>query len=198
MDTQPLSKLCSALVKAQAAMHPVMRDAKNPHFKSAYATLDATLKAILPPLHANGLCLIQRTEESDDGVTVESLFVHESGETMSAGKLHFPAAKQDPQGYASALTYARRNSALAAAGLAPTDDDGEAAMKVARNPLEQATGNLNQHQLIAIKNAAVEAGINLERITARFKVEALGEIPATKYASIMAQLTKARVEKVAA
>jgi hypothetical protein len=62
-------------------------------------------------------------------VIVETVFVHESGETFSAGKLHVPAAKQDPQGYGSALTYARRYSLMAACGIAPEDDDGNAATK---------------------------------------------------------------------
>jgi hypothetical protein len=49
---------------------------------------------------------------------------------LSAGKLHVPAAKHDPQGYGSALTYARRYSLMAACGIAPEDDDGNAATKV--------------------------------------------------------------------
>jgi hypothetical protein len=57
------------------------------------------------------------------------VFVHESGEQLSAGILSVPAAKQDPQGYGSALTYARRYSLMAACGIAPEDDDGNAASK---------------------------------------------------------------------
>ena len=38
-----------------------------------------------------------------------------------------PASKQDPQGYGSALTYARRYSLMACVGIAPEDDDGNAA-----------------------------------------------------------------------
>ena len=74
--------------------------------------------------------MIQRTSEDNTGVTVETVFVHESGEMMECGKLHVPASKQDPQGYGSALTYARRYSLMAAAGIAPEDDDGNAASKV--------------------------------------------------------------------
>jgi hypothetical protein len=48
---------------------------------------------------------------------------------MECGLLHVPAAKQDPQGYGSALTYARRYSLLAATGLAPEDDDGNSASR---------------------------------------------------------------------
>jgi len=72
---------------------------------------------------------VQIPHECESGVTVETLFIHESGETLSAGKLHVPATKQDAQGYGSALTYARRYSLMAACGIAPEDDDGNAATK---------------------------------------------------------------------
>jgi hypothetical protein len=65
---------------------------------------------------------------------VETVFVHESGEVIDCGLLHVPASKQDPQGYGSALTYARRYSLLAATGLAPEDDDGNHATAVSRLP----------------------------------------------------------------
>jgi len=55
--------------------------------------------------------------------------VHESGEMLECGIVHFPAVKKDPQGYASALTYARRYSLMASCGIAPEDDDGNAASK---------------------------------------------------------------------
>jgi len=54
--------------------------------------------------------------------------------------LHVPSAKNDPQGYGSALTYARRYSLMAACGIAPEDDDGNAASKTpakAAKPAEQ-------------------------------------------------------------
>jgi hypothetical protein len=60
---------------------------------------------------------------------VETVFVHESGEMLECGIVHFPAVKKDPQGYASALTYARRYSLMASCGIAPEDDDGNAASK---------------------------------------------------------------------
>jgi hypothetical protein len=67
------------------------------------------------------------------------VFIHESGEQISAGKLHVPASKQDAQGYGSALTYARRYALMAACGIAPEDDDGNAATrpKQAEKPVEK-------------------------------------------------------------
>jgi len=55
--------------------------------------------------------------------------LHESGEQMSGGVIHVTADKQTPQGYGSALTYARRYSIMAATGIAPEDDDGNAGTK---------------------------------------------------------------------
>lgn len=122
-----MKNIATALVKAQRAFGPALKSSSNPHFKSKYADLAACVEAVIEGLNSNGIALVQAQHESDNGVTVETIFVHESGETFSAGKLHVPAAKQDPQGYGSALTYARRYSLMAACGIAPEDDDGNAA-----------------------------------------------------------------------
>ena len=126
-----MQKIAAALVKAQKAFGPALKTSSNPHFKSRYADLSACVEAVIDGLNSNGVALIQRTHDCSDGVTVETVFVHESGETFEAGKLHVPASKQDPQGYGSALTYARRYSLMAACGIAPEDDDGNAATKTA-------------------------------------------------------------------
>ena len=128
--------LATALVKAQKEFEPARKDATNPHFRSRYANLSACVDAVKDALNNNGISLIQNTHESDTGVIVETIFLHESGEMLSAGKLHFPASKQDAQGYMSALTYARRGQLLSACGIAPEDDDGNAASRTARNPLD--------------------------------------------------------------
>jgi hypothetical protein len=124
-----IKQVSAALVKAQRAFGPALKDKTNPAFRSKYADLGACLDAVMDALNANGIALIQRTIPCEAGVTVETVFVHESGETLSSGPLHVPAVKQDPQGYGSALTYARRYSVMAACGIAPEDDDGNAAAK---------------------------------------------------------------------
>ena len=78
---------------------------------------------------------MQMTHETPDGAMAETVFVHESGEMLSAGKLFFPASKHDAQGYASSLSYVRRYSLMAACGIAPEDDDGNAASKPAPKPV---------------------------------------------------------------
>jgi hypothetical protein len=124
-----MQQIATALVKAQKAFAPALKTATNPHFKSKYADLAACIEAVVDALNANGIALVQRTHDCDNGVAIETLFVHESGETISGGIFHVPAAKQDPQGYGSALTYARRYSLMSACGIAPEDDDAESAVR---------------------------------------------------------------------
>jgi hypothetical protein len=124
-----MKAISTALVKAQKEFGTAHKTSSNPFFKSKYADLSVVVDAVLGALNNNGIALIQNCHESDTGVVVETTFLHESGECISCGKLSVPAAKNDPQGYGSALTYARRYSLMAACGIAPEDDDGNAATK---------------------------------------------------------------------
>ncbi|HTH11647.1 MAG TPA: ERF family protein [Acidovorax sp.] len=127
-----MKNIASAMVKAQQQFGPALKTNTNPHFKTKYADLSACIEAVIDALNSNGIFLMQSSHECERGVSVETVFVHESGETISAGKLTVPAAKQDPQGYGSALTYARRYSLMAACGMAPEDDDGNQATAAKR------------------------------------------------------------------
>ena len=129
METPIGKNIAAAFVKAQRAFGPALKTSTNPHFRSKYADLSNCIEAVIDALNANGIGLMQRTYECKDGVLLETVFVHESGEVMECGMLHVPATKQDAMGFGSALTYARRYSILAATGLAPEDDDGVAASR---------------------------------------------------------------------
>jgi hypothetical protein len=131
-----MNKIAAALVKAQKAFGPALKDKTNPAFRSKYADLGACIEAVIDALNDNGIALVQKQHPHEGGVTVETIFLHESGESFSAGMLSVPAAKQDPQGYGSALTYARRYSLMAACGIAPEDDDGNAASKPKKTDTE--------------------------------------------------------------
>lgn len=122
-----MSIIAPAFIKAKQAFGPALKDKTNPAFRSKYADLGACIDAVEDALLANEIAMMQETFLDDTGVTVETVFLHSSGETIRGGKLHVPAAKHDPQGYGSALTYARRYSLMAACGIAAEDDDGNAA-----------------------------------------------------------------------
>ena len=123
------TNIYQAFIAAQKAFGPALKTSTNPHFRSRYADLSACVEAVIDSLNNNGIGLIQTTHECETGVTVETLLVHESGQTITSGRLHVPASKQDAQGYGSALTYARRYSLMAICGIAPEDDDGNRASK---------------------------------------------------------------------
>jgi hypothetical protein len=131
-----MKNIATALVKAQKGFSPALKTATNPFFKSKYADLSACVEAVIDSLNDNGIALIQRCSESETGVIVETTFLHESGEMMNCGNLHVPSSKNDPQGYGSALTYARRYSLMAACGIAPEDDDGNAAAKAKKQQID--------------------------------------------------------------
>ncbi len=148
------SKFAAAYIKAKNAFGPALKDKTNPAFRSKYADLGACIDAVEQPLLDNGIAFIQETFEDAAGVTVETVFLHESGEERRCGKLHVPAAKHDPQGYGSALTYARRYSLMAACGIAPEDDDGNAGTHAkreqdARPPVQDDSPKARAARLVA-------------------------------------------------
>jgi len=122
-------KIAAAFVAAKRDFAPALKTSTNPHFKNRYVDLAGCLEAVNDALLTHGIAVYQETFDVQDGVTVETCFLHESGETLRMGRLHVPALKHDPQGYGSALTYARRYSLMAACGIAAEDDDGNAGSK---------------------------------------------------------------------
>jgi hypothetical protein len=121
--------ISTALVKAQKEFAPALKTNSNTFFQSKYVGLDGCIEAVIDALNNNGIYFMQKSHPNDTGIAVETIFIHESGESISGGVLTVPALKNDPQAYGSALTYARRYSLMAACGIAPEDDDGNAASR---------------------------------------------------------------------
>jgi hypothetical protein len=141
-----MKNIATALVKAQKAFGPALKASINPAFQrngkgGRYADLAACIEAVIDALNNNGIALIQQNQPHPDGILVETVFIHESGETINCGQIFVPASKHDPQGYGSALTYGRRYSLMAACGIAPEDDDGNAASRK-REVVEKSEPNV--------------------------------------------------------
>ena len=133
-----MKAIAAALVKAQREFGPALKTSTNPHFRSKYADLSACVEAVIDALNNNGIYLMQLTDEHEGGVKISTTFIHESGEQLSGGTLFMPASKHDPQGFGSALSYARRYSLMAACGIAPEEDDGNSAKAPAPKPVAKA------------------------------------------------------------
>ena len=164
-----MKNIAAALVRAQRGFAPALKTSTNPHFRSKYVDLAGCIEAVVDALNGAGIALIQRTFEDNTGVTVETVFVHESGEMMECGKLHVPASKQDPQGYGSALTYARRYSLMAAAGIAPEDDDGNAASKVKVSATKTDLVPPNRMVVVADVAAAIDERMSANDLIGAFE-----------------------------
>lgn len=126
------SKLAAALVKCQSMVEGAKKKSVNGGFRSKYADLGAVFDACSEALSASGLAVLQFPTVSPPGtVGLRTVLVHESGESIE-DTFHMPLKDAtNPQAAGSALTYARRYSLMAALGIAPEDDDGNAAAKPA-------------------------------------------------------------------
>lgn len=188
------NKIATAFVQAQKAFGPALKSSTNPHFRSRYADLSACVEAVIDALNAHGIALMQQTSECADGVIVETVLIHESGESITSGKLHVPASKHDAQGYGSALTYARRYSLMAACGIAPEDDDGNAATRPAKN-VNPAT--MAAH-IADIADSANSEELNKAYALAYAACDGDASWQAKVIAAKKARIEKAKAEKVQA
>jgi hypothetical protein len=126
-QSESIAALAAALAKVQAVLEGAKLDSENPFFKSKYSDLTSVWAACRKPLAENGLAVIQTcSSETPEIVIVETMLCHSSGEWVR-GKVAMKPVKADPQGIGSCITYARRYSLAAMVGVAPEDDDGNAA-----------------------------------------------------------------------
>lgn len=125
--------LAEALAAAQLEITDPQKDAVNPHFRSRYADLATVLKTVRPVLARHGIAMTQTTQILD-GALVLVTRLHWRDEEL-AGYYPINPTKADPQGYGSALTYARRYALQAIVGVAADDDDdGNAASAAPSKP----------------------------------------------------------------
>lgn len=145
--SENINELAAALSRAQNEMGGAVKDSKNPFFKSNYADLTSVIKAIKQPFVNNGLSYAQFpvTSSGGNGIGVKTILMHLSGQWIEE-EFYLPLAKQDPQAAGSAITYARRYSLAALAGIPTVDDDSEASMMRGKPQEEAITvdGSVNQ------------------------------------------------------
>jgi hypothetical protein len=123
-----IANLAKALVAFNMEVKIIEKDAKNPHFKNDYATLDTIIDEVRPLLAKHGLVIMQFPGGDGEHYTLRTMLVHESGEYIESEPLTMKPVKNDPQGIGSCTTYARRYSLSAMLSLnTGEDDDGEKA-----------------------------------------------------------------------
>jgi hypothetical protein len=121
--SEQIDKLYPAFIAFQAEVPSVLKDGNNPHFKSKYATLPAITESVRPYLAKHGLGFTQSLAYRDGVQLIFTRVMHTSGQWMEDEGYILNPTKNDPQGMASAVTYARRNTLGATCGIVTEDDD---------------------------------------------------------------------------
>jgi len=151
--SENINELAAALSKAQGEIEGAVRGNTNPAFRSKYADLSSVWQAIREPFAKHGLCVVQGLETTESGVSCTTKLIHSSGQWIES-TLIIPVDKHNAHGHGSAATYARRFSLSAMAGIAPVDDDGNAASM----PTEAPKPAQVPPKLLADAQASAEAG----------------------------------------
>lgn len=206
LNELPADTLHSAMARAFAEIEAATKDAVNPAFKqggkvSKYANLGAVIDAVKPALVNHGLWVTQHCQPSDHGVTVETILHHRGGESMSMGSLYVPANNQNPQGFGSALTYARRYAFQTAFVVPTEDDDGNAGTEAVRErpqanarPAPQAPKSdpvpdgIDEAAVWTIQGLAKTASVSIQTICERANVSELCELTPEKADGIVKKL----------
>lgn len=126
--SQPCDKIFAALAKAQGEIKNAVKDSTNPHYRSTYADLASIREACWEALTKNGICPVQMPVNGEgSNIGVVTVFGHSSGQWIES-TIYVAPTKFDAQGVGSVITYLRRYALAAMAGVAPEDDDGNAAV----------------------------------------------------------------------
>lgn len=176
-----------ALAAAQAQMGKAIKDSTNPAFRSRYADLASVMDACLPALNANGVAVYQPTIDDDTGRFVETILAHESGETIRC-RVPLIVQKNDMQGYGSAVTYARRYGLMCMAGIAPEDDDGNAAAKAA--PVVERPINISADQFVQLMGMIESTASDPAKLAQWLGVKMLEDLNVQQWERAMTQLRK--------
>ncbi len=127
-----IKNLAKALITFHVKVDTIKKDAKNPFFKSKYASLSNILESINIPLIESGLCFSQ-FPTGEYGLT--TILMHsESGEYIES-YYEMKPIKDDPQGRGSVITYQRRYALSSVLGLnIEEDDDANTGVYGAKTP----------------------------------------------------------------
>jgi hypothetical protein len=189
-QSEQINELAAALAKAQSEMTHAAKGVDNTFFKSKYADLPAVIDAARPHLAKNNLSVVQITDFDEAGLaTLVTQLIHSSGQWMRSWYPVRPV-KNDPQGFGSALTYARRYSYAAITGTASIgeDDDGNAAS----GNTNKADAPISTEQAVEIDLLITEVNADKANFLKYLGVDDVRKIPSSKRQMAVDALNKKR------
>lgn len=129
----PPAVIAKALVAIQRDLSPLLKSATNDEFDSSFVPLEEVTMKAHQLLKDHKIALLQPPSQNEHGhITMDTILVHEDGESFMRRTRLVMGDKTSPQGHASALTYMRRYALMGTLGLTGRgeDDDGNKASGV--------------------------------------------------------------------
>lgn len=186
--SEKIDLLAGALTAFQNEIKDPARDADNPFFKSKYVTLDDLLRQVRPVLAKNGLSFMQIPGGDGKSITIKTILLHVSGQWIETEPFSMIAAKTDPQGAGSAVTYGRRYALSSVLGVAwDDDDDGNKAS--GNDKIKQISNNRNalENAIVkTVKESKIENQQVTELIREKFKKEKMSELTDSECTQLLA------------
>lgn len=173
-----------ALAAAQSEMGPLVKGSENPHFKSKYADLADLVLAVRGPFNRNGLTYFHQIVRGEGFQDMRTTVVHGDTDTRIECDVPLIVQKRDMQGMKSATTYAKRIGLESVSGVAPEDDDGNAAAKAA----PKAEQTVTPDQFVKLRDKMETAGADEAKLLSAYRAQSLQQFPAAKFADAMLKL----------
>jgi len=177
-----------ALCAAQAGMGKVVKGATNPAFKSKYADLGDVVSVAVPALNEQGIAMFHYMLRDEHGAVMRTMLVHGASETSVSCDVPLIINKNDMQGMKSATTYAKRIGLESLTGIAPEDDDGNAAAKAA--PKVEPSKLISKEQYVDMSDLMFDTNTDEAKFCAYWKVKQLEDMTEKQAIDAIAMLTK--------
>jgi ERF superfamily len=165
----------AALAAAQSEMDAAVKGSVNPAFKSKYADLADVVQACRAALNKHGMAFFHQMVSDGGQLSMSTVLAHGASDTMISCDVPLIVSKNDMQGMKSATTYAKRIGLESLTGIAPEDDDGNAAAKAPPKDADPSSTGLRDAW-----RDAVEDGLP-ENATPRQKAEAYAKAIAADF-----------------
>jgi hypothetical protein len=177
-----------ALCAAQAGMGKVVKGATNPAFKSKYADLADVVSVAMPALTEQGIAMFHMMVRDEQGAVMRTMLVHGASETSVSCDVPLIINKNDMQGMKSATTYAKRIGLESLTGIAPEDDDGNAAAKAA--PKVEPSKLISKEQYVEMSDLMFDTNTDEAKFCAYWKVKQLEDMTEKQAIDAIAMLSK--------
>jgi len=184
-----------ALCAAQAGMGKVTKGATNPAFKSKYADLADVVSVAIPALSEQGIAMYHTMIRDEHGPIMRTVLVHGMSDTSIHCDVPLIINKNDMQGMKSATTYAKRIGLESLTGIAPEDDDGNAAAKAP--PRAEPPKPITADQFKEMNDLIFDTGADEEKFCAFWKVSSLENMTSKQAVDAISMLKKKQAKSEA-